>query len=39
MKIHEILLFFLTNKENKRKKKRPIKDVVQIENANMRITK
>ena len=39
MQIHEILLFFYTNKENKRKKKRLIKDVVQIENASMRIIK
>ena len=35
--IHEILQFFCTNKENK--KKRLIKDKVQIENADMRIIK
>ena len=37
--IHEILQFFCTNKENKKKKKRPIKNKVQIENADMRIIK
>ena len=35
---YEILQFFCTNKENK-KKKIPIKDKVQIENADMRIIK
>ena len=38
MQIHEILQFFCTNKENK-KKKRLIKDKVQIENVDMRIIK
>ena len=38
MQIHEILQFFCTNKENK-KKKRIIKDKVQIENVDMRIIK
>ena len=38
MQIHKILQFFCTNKENKKKKKL-IKDKVQIENANMRIIK
>ena len=38
MQIHEILQFFCTNKENK-KKNRPIKDKVQIENVDMRIIK
>ena len=36
--IHEILQFFCINKENK-KKNRPIKDKVQIENTDMRIIK
>ena len=36
---YEILQFFCTNKENKKKKKRPIKDKLQIENADMRIIK
>ena len=36
--IHEILQFFCTNKENK-KKKRLIKDKVQIKNVDMRIIK
>ena len=38
MQIHEILQFFCTNKENK-KKKRLIKDKVQIKNVDMRIIK
>ena len=36
MRIHEMLQFFCTKKENKKKKK-PIKEKVQIENADMRI--
>ena len=36
---YEILQFFCTNKENKKKKKNPIKDKVKIENADMRIIK
>ena len=41
MQIYEILQFFVLtiNKENKKKKKRLIKDKVQIENAEMRIIK
>ena len=38
MQIHEILHFFCTNKENK-KKNRLIKDKVQIENADIRVIK
>ena len=38
MQLHEILQFFYTNKENKRKN-RLIKNKVQIKNANMRIIK
>ena len=37
--IHEILQIFWTNKESKEKKKRLIKDKVQIENVDMRIIK
>ena len=36
--IHEILQFFCTSKDRK-KKKRLIRDKVEIENANMRIIK
>ena len=36
MQIHEILPFFCTSKENKKKKIRLIKDKMQIKNANMR---
>ena len=36
--VHEILQFFCTNKENKRKN-RLIKNKVQIKNADMRIIK
>ena len=39
MQIHKILQFFCTNKENKGKKNRLIKDKVQIENVDMRIIK
>ena len=37
--IHEILQFFCTSKEIEKKKKRLIRDKVEIENANMRIIK
>ena len=39
IQIHEILQIFWTNKENKEKKNRLIKDKVQIENVDMRIIK
>ena len=38
MQLHEILQFFCTNKENK-KKKRLIKDKIKIKNADIRIIK
>ena len=39
MQIHKILQFFCTNKENKKKKNKLIKDKVQTENTDMRILK